>query len=187
MINLISTPIVGGFSFTLTTYALEFLKEAETLYGDRTKDFVYGGIEFNETGPRIWFPYNRYTVIQLTPDTANDLSKGIFQLSHEVVHLLSPLGKNETNVLEEGLATYFSKITTDKHFPGDYAINGITPTNYLAPFEFVRELLAFNPNSIKELRKIQPLIGLISKEDFKKANIAVKEALIDNLVKPMVY
>ena len=179
---------ITTYTSTLITNAITYLLTAETIFGERTKEYTFAGIEFNETGPRIWFPRPKFVVIQLTPDTAVDFKRGVFQLSHEVVHLISPFGQPTTNNLEEGLATYFSKIITDRH-TGDinYAINSISSSKYKHPFDLVTRLLGLNATAVIELRKVQPVIGQIVAEDFVKANLIVPDDLIKELVKPMIY
>jgi len=127
-------------------------------------------------------------VIQVSQSTANDTRQAIFQIAHEVVHVLSPNGQPTTNNLEEGLATYFSKILTDRD-TGDnlYATNSIQPTKYFKTFELVNKLLTSDPDAIKKLRKFQPVIGSISKQNFVDAGINLGDDLIDELIKPMEY
>lgn len=189
MTNLIAIPTHTGHTWTLTTYALKYLVEAETLYGTRTSDFEYMGLELNEAGPpKVWYPWNKYIVIQVSQSTANDTKQAIFQIAHEVVHVLSPNGQPTTNNLEEGLATYFSKIVTDRD-TGDnlYATNSIQPTKYFKPFELVKKLLTTDPDAIKKLRKFQPVIGNITKQNFIDAEIHFDNDVIDELIKPMEY
>jgi hypothetical protein len=189
MTNLIARPTHTGYTFTLTTYALKYLVEAETLYGTRTDDFEYMGLELNETGPpKVWYPCNKYIVIQVSQSTVNDTRQAIFQIAHEVVHVLSPNGQLATNNLEEGLATYFSKIVTDRD-SGDknYATNSIQSTKYFKPFELVEKLLTSDPYAIKKLRKFQPVIGSITKQNFIDAGINLEEGIIDELIEPMRY
>ena len=56
MKNLIAKPIPDGYTFTLTTYALKYLIEAETLFGARINDYEYMGLELIEDGhnPQCW-------------------------------------------------------------------------------------------------------------------------------------
>ncbi|MFD2247288.1 hypothetical protein [Pontibacter ruber] len=179
----------GGYTYTLTTYATKYLAEAESLYGPRMTNYIYAGIELvAEGGPRTWYPQNKYVVIQLTHSTASNLRQGIFQLSHEVIHLLSPNGMSTTNNLEEGLATLFSKKVTDRDTGDeDYAEISIAPTKYYYPYTLVSQLLDINPDAVIELRKVQPMISSITKGDFLKANLEIPEELIEELVKPMEY
>jgi hypothetical protein len=189
MKNLIAFPTHTSYTWTLTTYALKYLLEAESLYGTRTKDYEYVGLELNETGPpRVWYPWNKYIVIQVSQTTANDTKQAIFQIAHEVVHVLSPNGQPTTNNLEEGLATYFSKIVTDRDSGGNsYAINSIQATKYLKPYQLVDKLITFDPNAIKKLRNIQPVLGQVTKQTFIDAGISLADDTIDELVKPMEY
>lgn len=189
MQNLIAHPIPNGHSWTLATYAIKYIEEVEQLYGPRTHTYIYGGVEFIPAGPpKVWYPLNKYVVVQLTSSAALDLKQGIFQLAHEIVHVLSPNGQATTNNLEEGLATYFSKVATDRDTNDPaYALHCITLTKYLLPFTLVAQLLATVPDAIQRLRAIQPVLGLVRKEDFAQAAIAVDPALVDELVKPMVY
>ena len=189
MRNLIAIPTHKGFTWTLSTYALKYLLEAESLYGTRTKDYEYAGVELNETGPpKVWYPWNKFILIQVSQTTANNTRQAIFQIAHEVVHVLSPNGRPTTNNLEEGLATYFSKIVTDRD-TGDnlYATNCIQLTKYLKPFQLVEKLLATDPDAIKKLRKFQPVIGTITKQNFLDAGLNLEDDIIDELIKPMEY
>lgn len=189
MKNLIAFPIHTGYSWTLTTYALKYLLEAESLYGTRTKDYEYVGLELNDNGPpRVWYPMNKYIVIQVSQSTANDIRQAIFQIAHEIVHVLSPNGQQTTNNLEEGLASYFSKIVTDRD-SGDnaYAFNSIQSTKYLKPYQLVDKLITFDSDSIKKLRNIQPILGQITKQTFIDAGISLADDTINELVKQMEY
>lgn len=69
----------------------------------------------------------------------------------------------------------------------DYATNYIISTKYFYPYQLVDKLLSNQPNAIRELRKVQPVIGKITKQDFVKAGLEVDESLIDELVKPIDY
>lgn len=174
---------------TLTTLALTYLIEAEKLYGKKTQQYEYGGIELtNDDNPRIWFPFPKFVVIKVTKDCLHDIRTAIFQISHEVIHILSPTGQPVTNVLEEGLATYFSKKVTDRD-TGDnnFAMTSISSTPYFRPYQLVNQLLEQNPNAITELRKIQPTLGNLTENDFKAANINFDKNLIAELVSPMKY
>lgn len=189
MNNFLARKTPNGFSFTLTTYALKYLLEAEKTYGKRSSRYEYAGVELTElSNPQIWFPLNKFVVIQLTPKVLTDQKRAIFQISHEVIHVLSTNGKASTNNLEEGLATYNSKFITDRD-TGDvnYALDSINDSNYREPYLHVKELLRLQPDALIELRKIQPTIGEITHEDFVQAQIEVPQPLIDILVAPMEY
>jgi hypothetical protein len=189
MQNLIAHPIPNGHSWTLATYAIKYIEEAEQLYGSRTQTYIYGGVEFIADGPpKVWYPLNKYVVVQLTSSAALDLKQGIFQLAHEIIHVLSPNGQATANNLEEGLATYFSKVATDRD-TGDpaYALHCITLSKYLLPYTLVSQLITAVPDAIQRIRAVQPVLGLVTKQDFVQAGIVVNPGLVDDLVKPMVY
>lgn len=189
MKNLIAFPTHTGYTWTLTTYALKYLLEAESLYGARTNDYEYVGLELNEKGPpSVWYPWTKYIAIQVSQVCANDTKEAIFQIAHEVVHVLSPNGQKATNNLEEGLATYFSKLVTDRD-SGDnsFAINSILTTKYFKPYQLVDKLMTFDPDAIKRLRNIQPVISQITRQTFIDAGITLADDIIDELVKPMEY
>lgn len=98
-----------GFTWTLTSRLGDMLMHAEKMFGPRDKSYTILGIEFNDSGPRIWYPKNnRNIVIQLTPDSLNSEMIALYQLAHECIHLLSPSGDENALVLEEGTAVWFS-------------------------------------------------------------------------------
>lgn len=189
MTNLIAIRTETGYTYTLTTYALKYLIEAELMFGPRTSEYEYVGVELNESGPpRVWYPHNKYIIIQVTPSTANNTTQAIFQIAHEVIHVLSPNGRATTNNLEEGLASYFSKMVTERD-TGDtsYALNSLQLSKYLKPLELVENLLAIDPDSIKKLRVIQPKLSDITTKDFLDAGLQVPRDLIDELLRTMDY
>lgn len=190
MQNLVAHPIPMGHTWTLTTYALKYLDELEQLYGPRTTTYIYGGVELIQTGPpKVWYPMNKYVVVQVTASTAAYLPQALFQLAHEMVHVLSPNGQATTNILEEGLATWFSKLATDRDSRDpNYAEPNIAASKYKVPFDMVSQLLAIDGDAIKKLRNVQPVLGLVSVADFPAAGLrSVPDELVQNLVAPMVY
>ncbi len=103
-----------AFSWTLASRMGHILRFTESRYGPRNRNWTLLGVEFtSEDAPQVWYPtfdgIGDTIIIQLTKSAATDETRALFQLSHEVVHLLSPAGPNgRANVLEEGLATYNS-------------------------------------------------------------------------------
>lgn len=95
----------------------QYLEELEALLGPRDRNYSLGGISFHIEGPEIFFPYNptNSVVIRLGENALawwkKDANIGIrlmaWQLAHECVHLIDPNFSPPTNVLEEGLATWF--------------------------------------------------------------------------------
>jgi hypothetical protein len=188
--NFLAKPLNNyGYTYTFTTLVMKYLIEAEELFGKRLSNYEYMGIELNEDGPpQIWYPQGKYVVIQVSQSVMDSYPQAIFQISHEVIHLLSPNGRPNTNNLEEGLATYFSKIMTDRD-SGDvnYAFGNIQKSKYFRPFEIVSALLAVDPEAVKKLRAIQPSIGEITKQNFIDLGIELDEGIIDELLEIMQY
>ena len=112
--NLIANKWEHGYTWTITSRLGQALNIVQTKYGKRNQDWTILGIEFStKKQPQIWYPGSfegrKDVIIQLTKSTSCNIKQALFQVSHEVVHLLSPNGKqNKTSVLEEGIATYFS-------------------------------------------------------------------------------
>jgi hypothetical protein len=95
----------------------------------------------------------------LTRDVAREPARAIFQLAHEVVHLLSPSGKTRSAPsIEEGFATVFGHQMGETH--ADFRCP-VDP-RYRSAYEDVGELLAKNPAAIKEIRQIEPNLSMVT-------------------------
>ena len=158
--TLLAVPIPGGYSYTLTSRLGHMLREVQQSYGERDSTYTVLGIEFEASGPQIWYPGNcRHIAIQLTPDTATDMRKGCYQLAHECIHLLSPFGTRGANTLEEGLATFFAQ----KYIQDNFSFSmPATIQSYETARQLVAELLAIDNDAIKILRRVEPTISKIT-------------------------
>jgi hypothetical protein len=117
-----------GYTWTFTSLGGELLAQAEAQYGARNNSWTYIGPEIciSTPVPRVWFPGGRrHVAIQLTPAVMNDFDEAVFQLAHEVVHLLEPAGLASAPVIEEGLATIFALDAVKAR--------GINPLRYTDP------------------------------------------------------
>ena len=78
--------------------------------------------------PQIMYPDlgNKHVSINLTDSTKKCYQQRLFQLSHEVVHLLNPNGSMSASYFEEGFATYNSVEICKKYAPTYNAISGIS-------------------------------------------------------------
>jgi len=103
-----------AFSWTLASRMGHILRFIEDRYGKRDRNWTLLGVEFtSQDAPQVWYPtfdgVSETVIIQLTRGAATNETQALFQLAHEVVHLLSPTGPGaHASVLEEGLATYNS-------------------------------------------------------------------------------
>jgi hypothetical protein len=170
----------------------KYLNEAIELFGPKT-EYQYIGLFYHNFSPRVvmhdydFLTDQYFYKIELCGKAINDRTDGIFQLSHEVVHLLSPIEQvdgNEVNYLEEGMATYFSKLITERD-TGNYdfchAAIANRP-NYLRAFELYKSLAAIDEYAVRKIRVINPVIAAIEPEDFEKAGIAADPELIEALL-----
>jgi len=170
----------------------EYLTEAEKIFGPKI-DYGYIGLGYHKFAPRTLL-YSKDTLngknffkIELYRKALDDRKDGIFQLSHEVVHLISPVEQvngNEVNYLEEGMATYFSKIITERETK-DYEFCAIMfgkSPNYLKAYMLYLSLIEIDKNAVKKLREITPVMAKIQPEDFIKAGLNIDEELVEALL-----
>ena len=163
MHSLITSKTPDGYSWTLTTRLGKMLNRAQADYGPRDESYTILGIEFESNAPQIWYPGNcRHIAIQLTPDTITDQIKGCYQLAHECIHLLSPSGGYPTNILEEGLATYFALQYVKEEFDRSILVE---IKSYEKARELVHKLLEFDADAVKKIRKSQFAISKITSEN----------------------
>ncbi len=174
------------------TLQYEYLAEAEKLFGPKT-DYGYVGMGYHKFAPRTLL-YSKDTItgrnffqIELYRKALDDRKDGIFQLSHEVVHLISPVEQvdgNEVNYLEEGMATYLSKIITERETK-DYefcATMFSKSPRYLKAYMLYLSLVEVDKNAVKKLRKITPVLAQIKPEDFVKSGLKADDELIEALL-----
>lgn len=86
------------------------LRYLEQKVGIRDISYKIERTVYHDSGPMTYYPcgYDANIInIVLTPDTQRYPQKKLFQVSHEVVHLLNP-AKGVANNLEEGFASWFS-------------------------------------------------------------------------------
>jgi hypothetical protein len=83
------------------------LMEAESIFGKREKT-NFKGFEFWDEPPQLRGDRIAGYTIYTSRSAEQIENTTIFQLSHEVIHLLSPTSKLNVSVFEEGWATSFS-------------------------------------------------------------------------------
>ena len=169
-----------GYSWTLASRLGDILHLAEQEFGERDKSYTILGIEFVVSGrPQIWYPGNRkHIVIQLTKESLYDEFQAIYQLAHETIHLLSPSGNSNANILEEGLATYFS----------EYYLTSLGQINWKTTnqwqqraLDLTKPLLSIDKDIIYKVRKIEPTISHLTKDHFYQVNPNISEELLSKL------
>lgn len=165
------------YTFTHTSRLGQMLEMAEQQFGPRDKTFTILGWEFREGIPHIWFPGNmKNVIIQIDSKCMNNPNQLLFQMAHECVHLLSPVV--EANVLEEGLATLFSKEYMTKMIGGTWFSGD---PKYDNAESLAKRLLFIDKMAIRELRKRNPVISMASKDDILATCSALDKATAEKL------
>ncbi|WP_367209924.1 hypothetical protein [Sphingobacterium sp. R2] len=172
----------------------KYLKEAEIMFGNKI-DYHYGGLSYYNGNPIVVdngldpeTGKDSYKIMLNGIGAINDLTDGIFQLSHEVVHLISPVKQvagREINYLEEGMAVYFSKVIIERD-TGDLSFCQNAFKNnpkYLKALNLYQELISIDQYAVKKLRVKSPIIADITTTNFKEIGIKASEDLIGELLK----
>jgi len=158
------SPSGNRYTWTLASLLGHMLFLAESRFGPRDRCYTILGVEFVDDGPRCWFPDNcRNIVIQLGSQCLREPDRACFQLAHESIHLLSPTGGRNANMLEEGLATHFQTWYMANHDPTDWPRSENDWSNpacqsYQQAKDLVEQMLKLNPDAIKALRDAQPTL-----------------------------
>lgn len=155
-----------GYKWTLPSLLGDMLYKAEERFGPRDMSYTILGIEFENTGPRVWYPGNcKHIIIQLSP-AVGSIDSICYQLAQETIHLLAPTGGRHANNLEEGLSIYFAHEYMEKvmYRPFPYPTED---SDYKKPFEEVKPLLDNDPGCIKKLRSEEPTLSNITPEQMQ--------------------
>ena len=176
------------------TLVYTYLEEAQKLFGNKT-EYIFEGVSYNNSTPKLiltdscFLTGEKAYIIELNGNAVNDRKDGIFQLSHEVVHLLSPVEQDEdegnlVNYLEEGMACYFSKSITEKETADlEYCqLQFEKHEKYKKAYELFVSLLEIDKDAIKKLRAITEVISQIKSEDFEAAGLKVDKELVNALL-----
>jgi hypothetical protein len=177
---------------TLDTLVDNLRAESEILFGKPMNDWQYLGVEFRDDGPSLlYYPESGNITICLSNHVKTDGRQLIFQLSHEVCHLLYPsktLTENSTirpTVLNEGISTYFQIKKMEDFFElGQATIDSlkVLNPNYFEAYILVNTLIAQDPESIKKLRNQKPRINEIEPNDFNVLNFEISDQIKNRLV-----
>lgn len=171
--QILAKPIPNGYTWTLASRLGKILRMAEKEYGERDKRWTLLGVEFStDDRPSIWYPGGyeaKNIIIQLTRSTSHSEREALFQLTHEVFHVLSPNAEIKSTMLEEGLATYFSIKALQSM---GFTINKkyIANKKYQKAYRLVSQLYENHPETselIKSLRKQGLKISELTADDIQ--------------------
>ncbi len=165
-----------SFSWTLTTRIGDMLHEAEQLFGERDKSWTILGCQYcrDDMQPENWhpgYPRRKDIVFNLSAKANVDMDIALFQLSHEVVHALAPKVGTKVNVLEEGVAAWFSAHYVKKA-TGKDATKWMSG-KYRHAYDAVSRLLDSDPAAIRKLRGIEPCFKNMTPDTFAKAGCSL--------------
>ena len=180
---------------TLPEYASHYLADIEHRFGPRDRSFALVGIDIDKTPgnvPRTWFPdsgiapddaqrRSRHIVIRLGPNALTDPARARWQLAHECFHLLDPwnpkVDGRPTNMLEEGLATWFQ----NSRVPEAELHKGL----YVVAEDLVKPLMDALPDAIKRIRQELKLrIGEITPDVLRDHCPGMSEETLGKLCQP---
>lgn len=142
------------------------LEDAEELFGARVDPapYAFDGIYFASKVPIMKYNQEEMKIVfRLSSDARNDNSKILWQIAHECVHLMTP-ARLWTSMFEEGLACWF-QMRWAKLCPQLFPEHKCNPEicfenkRFLEAYTIVEELLKQDPNAIKRLRSLQPVIS----------------------------
>lgn len=147
----------------LDAQALALLAVAEDLYGPRTSGWEFEGVHFANDAPRLWSFYETgstvpdFVRIHVTPSVRDNPDQALYQLAHEVIHMLAPTCAPCTIIFEEGLAVKFS---LEQRFQSDWYAEAlrnrrVQGENYHDAWQLAEQFLLLAPD-IKQLRRLEP-------------------------------
>lgn len=129
----------------------KLLTQAEEVLGERDKNWTILGADVGtEPFPHIFYPSTgtKQVCILLANDVATPI-QAIYQLAHEVIHLLNPKGGRSASVLEEGVATWFSRTESQRVNPSYSAV--VQVESYQQALELAEPLM-LNPDPLRKWR-----------------------------------
>lgn len=126
---------------------LGYVRQAEALAGKRDGSWEIGDIRFCRTGPRMIPDFvHKVAAVELSVDCAADDDQARLQLSHEALHLLSPI--EHSTIFEEGLAG----VLQHNVICNENLVNWVGDHRYVIARELVRPWLKKHPDGAATLR-----------------------------------
>lgn len=140
-----------------------YLQKAEQTFGPRNKDWKIGGVLLRPNMPPELFGVlpARSLIINVSIAPEQHFERFVFQLSHEVVHMLSPTTVPHASLFEEGLAVWFSLRCVSKQY-GDGCVAGLEEP-YRTALALIQKISP-DPARLIALRQKQPNLDAITPE-----------------------
>ena len=176
--------------------AVELIALAQDLFGPMSSEWTYDGVAFYDRQPHLNYSPDTGTVqIWLSLRALDDEFQRDFQLAHEVCHLLYPSValdhpvEPKTNVVNEGISTYFSVIAVNLYHGEDAAeaalqsLQSFSPRYYFA-FLQVLSLLKKDRDAVKKIRSVQPMVNDLTFDDLRACGLSLTDKEIESLIEP---
>ncbi len=136
----------------------DYLKTLEGIFGPPDSGFEFGEIGYSHGGPETHFPDQFHSRggcrVNIHISTGawerRCRGQGAWQVAHECVHLLDPGKHGTTNVLEEGLATWFQNTPC---YHGRIVQNYIAIANNTQRYHEAQDLVFRYGNPLREAIK----------------------------------
>lgn len=176
--------------------AIELIDAAQELFGPVSSEWNYDGVVFSDQPPHLnYFPESGKVQIRLSFRALGDEFQRDFQLAHEVCHLLYPSValdypmEPKTNVVNEGISTYFSIIAVSSYYGEDAAevalqsLQSFSPRYYFS-FLQVSSLLSNDHDAVKKIRRVQPMVNDLTYEDVRTCGLSLTGNEIESRIEP---
>ena len=150
----------------LTTQLCQMLSMAESLCGPQITGYALTGWQLTtESQPDItFFPISNSRtniIVQLTTNCFAFPLRAEFQMSHEVIHALSPRVRGTSTVFEEGIAVFFS-VEYCRFRGSPHPETMIGDTRYISAYQLVNKMLQSQTNAVSTLHGLRQQYGSFS-------------------------
>lgn len=174
--------------------SVELIACAQEMFGTMTSKWDYDGVAFYDHTPHLHYSPDMGTVqIRLSLRALDDEFQRDFQLAHEVCHLLYPSvaldypTEPKTNIVNEGISTYFSVIAVNLYHgeeAAELALRSLqthSPRYYYA-YQQVSSLLNKDRDAVKKIRQVQPMVNDLTFDDISACGLSLSDNEIMSLI-----
>lgn len=176
------------YLLTLRIWLQHILAVAVSRYGKRYGPWIISDIRFHDDVPCVWYPHPKGSykvVVKIGNLCRENLSRACFQMAHESIHLLSPSGRRDGTVLEEGLADIYSSAYMQEYF-NEWRWRSADVRLELASGR-VRQFLSSYPDAIRVLRRREPMLSRITADLIKETYPDIDPDFAKALTLPFPY
>lgn len=187
--NKFLAPMFPPTPLWMTDLARELIIEAENRYGSSDDTYQFMGVVADPDGPRIRFgiPNDKMIYIAISSASLAYENQAMYQIAHEVIHLLAPNRNPPTTLFEEGLAVWFSIFVPN--FPSkeyqSLALSHLrtnpSAANYRLALDLFNEVQGVEPEAARKIRAKKPQLYNLTSSDVIEAIPTISKALADRI------